>query len=66
MTTKITLNLKMESLNSAFQDGNHSTEIARILRLMADGVANGAEGRFHLYDVNGNGVGSAMLEVWEE
>lgn len=66
MVTKITFNLQMESLNDAFQDGNHSTEIARILRLMADGVANGAEGRFHLYDINGNRVGSAMLEVWED
>lgn len=64
-TTQVKLNLKLESLNEAFQDGNHTTEIARLLRLTADGIESGSEGRFHLYDVNGNCVGSAFLEVWE-
>ena len=63
--TQIKLTVKMDSLNAAFQDGNHKTEIARILRKLADAVEIGAEGRFNLYDVNGNGIGGAFLEVWE-
>lgn len=65
-TTQVKLNLKIESLNEAFQDGNHTSELARILKLMAKGIENGAEGRFNLYDTNGNCVGSAFLEVWED
>lgn len=65
MTTQVTLNLKLDSLNEAFQNGHHTRELQRILRLLADAVASGQEGRFHLYDANGNCVGAAMLEVWE-
>ena len=64
MATDIKLNLKLESGNEAFQDGNHRAEIGRLLRLLADGIENGSEGRFHLYDIYGNCVGAAMLEVW--
>jgi hypothetical protein len=65
-TTSVKFDLKLESLNEAFQDGNHTFELSRILQLVAKGIENGAEGRFHLYDTNGNCVGSAFLEVWED
>lgn len=55
----------LESDNAAFVD-NAATEVARILRKLADRIAAGAEGEFKLYDVNGNAVGSAWLEVWPE
>lgn len=65
-TTSVKFDLKLESLNEAFQDGSHAFELSRILQLVAKGIENGAEGRFHLYDTNGNCVGSAFLEVWED
>lgn len=65
MTTSVKFNLKLESLNDAFQNGNHAHEIARLLKGVVEAVEKGAEGRFHLYDTNGNCVGSAFLEVWE-
>ena len=65
-TTLVKFDLKLESLNEAFQDGNHTAELVRILQLVAKGIENGDEGRFHLYDTNGNCVGSAFLEVWED
>ena len=63
-TTQVKLNLQIESLNEPFQDGNHTAELSRLLQQMAKGIESGAEGRFHLYDTNGNCVGSAFLEVW--
>lgn len=61
----VKLDLSLESGNSAFE-GNAAMETARILRALADSLEQGREGRFHLVDVNGNLVGKAFFEVWEE
>lgn len=63
---RIKLSLTMESENAAFQDGMHKHEVARIMREMAEWIADGAEGKFDLRDVNGNWVGRADFDAWEE
>ena len=59
------MDLTINSDNAAF-DGNAGAEVARILRALADAIEDGGEGHFRLYDVNGNGAGSAFLEIWTE
>lgn len=61
----VDLQLTIKSDNEAFaQDAG--AEVARILRAVADSIAAGMEGHMHLMDLNGNGVGRAVLEVWTE
>lgn len=63
MAVEFTLSICSD--NEAFaQDAG--AEVARILRAVADSIAAGAEGHFRLLDLNGNGVGRAVLEVWAE
>lgn len=47
--------------NDAFQGGNREAETARILRELADRIANGRSFPIALMDENGNRVGSAVL-----
>lgn len=63
---RVKLDLQMESENAAFQDGMHCLEVGRILREFSQWVSDGAEGHFDMYDVNGNYVGAAVFEAWEE
>lgn len=63
MAVEFTLSIRSD--NAAFAD-NAGAEVARILRAVADSIAAGVEGHFHLLDMNGNGVGRAVLEVWTE
>lgn len=60
----IEISLTMRSENDAFAEGRAPAEIARILRELADAIADGAEGPVRLVDVNGNGCGRAMVEIW--
>lgn len=62
----IEISLTMRSGNSAFAEGRAPAEIARILRELADAIADGAEGPVRLVDVNGNGCGRAMVEIWAD
>jgi hypothetical protein len=63
MAVEFTLSIRSD--NEAFaQDAG--AEVARILRAVADSIAAGMEGHMHLMDLNGNGVGRAVLEVWTE
>jgi hypothetical protein len=64
MATEVTLDLNIQSAGAAFQDGNAPTEVARVLRALANMIDAGREGHFHLLDANGNGCGRAMLEIW--
>lgn len=53
--------LTIELGNAAFEDGNRDSEVARIVREVADKVEDGGPGlrdSIKAYDVNGNGVGS--------
>ena len=59
------LSLRIVGGNAAFQENPHA-EYARILRHLADAVEAGREGRFYLYDLNGNPVGRACLEIWPD
>lgn len=61
----IKLNLTIESQNDSVQDGRHTTELAAMLRNLAEAVESGMEGSFVVTDINGNSVGKGMLEVWE-
>lgn len=63
---RVKLDLQIDSANAAFDDGMHKAEVARIMRDFAEWIADGAEGHFDLYDVNGNHVGAAVFEAWEE
>ena len=62
----IEISLTMNSEGDAFDEGRAPAEIARILRELADAIADGAEGHFHLRDVNGNGCGRAIVEIWTD
>jgi hypothetical protein len=66
MVTIVKLNQKIESLKSGFQDGNHREELKRLLGSIGEAIRNGREGRFHIYDINGNCVGAAFLDVWSD
>ena len=61
----ITLEIRTE--NAAFEDGNYSTEIARILRMAANRIENTYHENdgisFHLVDSNGNKVGWCQNEL---
>jgi hypothetical protein len=63
---RVKLDLQISSEGAAFQDGMHGIETARILRALADAIFEGSEGRYDLRDVNGNYVGAAVFEAWEE
>lgn len=60
--------LKIKTDNAAFceEDGTEASlargaELARILRELADELADGNDGTFAVMDVNGNRVGTAQL-----
>lgn len=66
ITTNVVFTLSIRTANAAFADGKHGAEIARILRCLAEDLDElGLEGHFILNDINGNGVGTAVLEAWE-
>jgi hypothetical protein len=52
--------LKFDTDNAAFRDGDFSTEIARVVRTVAEkieaGIIDGA-----VYDLNGNRIGEFAL-----
>lgn len=48
-------------ITSALPDVN----VPQILRKLADRIESGVEGYFTLFDTNGNHVGSAFFETWE-
>jgi hypothetical protein len=48
------------------QDGYHPQELMRILSLLTTQIEQGKEGPFKLYDRNGQHIGSASLEVWDD
>ena len=52
------ITIYMETDNAAFQDEGDATEVARILRKLADRIESGGLGDFALKDINGNTVGS--------
>lgn len=45
--------------------GNADVNVPDILRKLADQLEAGREGYFTLFDTNGNGVGVAFFETWE-
>lgn len=47
--------ITIETGNQAFQDGNYGSEIARILRKIADNFENG-NAKWQYNDINGNPV----------
>lgn len=56
----ITITIRTE--NAAFQDGNCATEVARILRRLADHILRDLPPLApQLYDSNGNTVGEVRL-----
>lgn len=63
---EIKLSIELASGNESFQDGRHGIETARILTELAQWFTDGAEGMFDLRDINGNWVGRASFEAWEE
>lgn len=63
---RVRLSINIDSENAAFQDGMHGIETARILRAMADVIFEGAEGMFDLREINGNWIGRAIFEAWDE
>lgn len=65
MSAHIDLTMTINSDNAAFSE-NAGAEVARIMRALADRIDAGVEGHFNLYDINGNAVGAAVLEVWGE
>jgi hypothetical protein len=52
--------LQIQTVNAAFED-SPELEVARILRDAADRI-EGGDFHFGLYDVNGNRVGSCLLD----
>lgn len=58
MQEKIVIEIKTS--NDAFQDGNSHSEIARILRQLADDFENNMAVKI-LRDINGNTVGSLTV-----
>lgn len=63
---QVSLSIEVSSGNESFRGGNHGSEIARILSVFSECILQGNEGPFVLRDTNGNKVGEAFLEVWEE
>ena len=59
----IRFDLNLNSGNAAFEPATAATELARILRRLADTIENEFQGAFTLRDVNGNACGSAFLEI---
>lgn len=60
----MTLNITINMDNAAFADVNNGTEVARILRKLAnsiDGISLTANSERGLLDVNGNRVGKATV-----
>lgn len=53
--------LEIETDNDTFADGNLEEEVARILRKAAAAVEDGIAW-CHLYDINGNRVGSYSID----
>ena len=55
----ITITIKTD--NDAFEDGNRPTEVARILRDLADSLDGNEYLPVNIRDVNGNHVGNVVL-----
>jgi hypothetical protein len=53
--------IKFETDNAAFGDGNFEQEVARILKDVATKISNGSQDG-DVYDVNGNKVGYFYAE----
>ena len=66
MSTTVKFNLNIDTCNDAVQDGYHTHELLRILSILSSLIEQGKEGPFRLYDKNGQHLGSASLEVWDE
>lgn len=62
--TTVQLNLAISTDNDLFQNDNHKTELARMLRELALAVESGMEGPFTMMDNYGNNVGTGVMEVW--
>ena len=50
------MKIEIKTDNEAFSDGNEDSEIARILRKLADDLENGRH-PYYTIDINGNKVG---------
>jgi hypothetical protein len=50
--------VKIHTDNDAFADGNGASEVARILRKIADEIESGVRGNHVVLDLNGNKAGS--------
>jgi len=53
---KTMITIKIKTDNAAFQDDNFGTEVARILRDIADDFANNGSSQTSYNDINGNKV----------
>jgi hypothetical protein len=60
----IRLEVNMTSGGDAFEDAPAS-EVARILREVAQHIEDGRSGLFTLFDINGNKCGTASFNSWE-
>jgi hypothetical protein len=58
----MTITIKIDTGNDAFQDGNLDAEVGRILARVARDFADGA-GPGNLYDINGNRVGTVTVRA---
>lgn len=63
--SNVRLEINLTAGNAAFDDAPHA-ETARILRAMADAIAEGREGDFTLRDINGNKVGTGFFGCWTD
>ncbi len=66
MATTVKFYLDIDTRNDAVQDGYHTHELLRILSILSSKLEQGKEGPFRLYDKNGQYLGSASLEVWDD
>lgn len=58
----MTVQLYIELDNAAFQDGNRSIELARILKHLGDSIEYGRLKSQAIKDINGNTVGQMIFE----
>jgi hypothetical protein len=54
-----------QSLHLTLESGNADVHVPTILRELAEKIEYGREGYFTLVDTNGQGVGRAFYEIWE-
>jgi hypothetical protein len=57
--------LHIETSNAAFEE-SPTSEIARILRKLADDFENGNINSWHLIDINGNNVGEMSIQTCDD